>query len=274
MTARSSSLTPTQSLKAIRAIIADGIGGERFWQTLRRNNIPHLSFSQVAAVNYCHQKYYLNYVKRVKLKPVPNYFIKGNLMHQFIASSYKRIANEQKINPSTYLIAIHRVYRNEHRIHLENAVQVHLSNIWQDHEILGVEQPFVFMVDRKLPPLVGVIDLLLKKDNHVIIVDHKTGSDFYKPDKLQMAIYHQFARKKFPRKEIDIYYDQYRWVNNLQRIRKPPIQRTKIHLPDSSWETALGKIHTGYKAMKDIRENDYGKRNGECFRCPFREHCL
>lgn len=273
MAAVSSSLTPIQSLKAIRALIADGISGERFGQTLRRKKIPHLSFSQVAAVELCHQRYYLNYVKEVKLKPGPNYFIKGKLMHQFIASSYKRIANERKVSPSTYLTAIHRVYRNEHRIHLENAVQVHLSNIWQDHEILGVEQPFVFMVDRKLPPLVGVIDLLLRKDNRVIIVDHKTGIDFYRPDRLQMAIYHRFASQKFPGKEIDIYYDQYRWVNNLQRIRKPSIQRTRIHLPDSSWETALAKIHSGYKVMKDIREKDYGKRDGECFRCPFRKHC-
>jgi hypothetical protein len=273
MKEQNSSLTPKQSLKAIQALIADGISGNRFGQTLKRRKIPHLSFSQVAAVEFCHQRYYLDYVKGVKLDPIPNYFIKGKMMHEFIASSYESLARNRKIKSASYSKTISKYYDDQHRVHLENAVQVHLDNIWQNYEILGVEKPFVFLLNNELPPLVGVIDLLLKKEGRIIIVDHKTGGDFYPPDRLQMAIYLKFALQEYPGKEVEIYYDQYRWVNDLRRIRKPPLQRTRIHLPSSSWETAFERIYDGYKGMKRIKDEGYGKRNGECYRCPFREIC-
>jgi len=265
--------TLAENLEAIQEIMESTKGGDKFGQTLRKKKIPHLSFSQIAAVEFCHQRYYLDYIKAVKLDPIPNYFVKGKLLHQFIASSYMKIADNQKINPAMYLRAITRYYEDHHRVHLENAVQVHLENIWQECEVIGVEEPFVVVIDENLPPLVGVIDLLLKQDDKITIVDHKTGNDFYSPNELQVAIYLYYAQQKFPQYEVKIYYDQYRWVNNLGRIRKPPLLRSEVTLPLDSWHKALVRIRDGYKIMKNIREEDWAVRDGECFRCPFRNEC-
>ena len=267
------SFTPIESLEIIHKVIYSTKDGDRFANTLRKKNIPHLSFSQVSAVEFCHQRYYLNYVKAVELDPMPNYFVKGKLMHQFIASSYMNIASKRKINPAAYSRIITRYYDDHHRVHLENAIQVHLEHIWQGYEIIGVEAPFVFMLGENLPPIVGVIDLLLQKDDQIVIVDHKTGNDFYSPDELQMAIYLYYANQRFPDSEIKIYYDHYRWVNNLNRVRKPPLLRSEVVLPSNSWLKALPRIRDGYRAMNMIREADWGNREGECFRCPFNQVC-
>jgi ATP-dependent exoDNAse (exonuclease V) beta subunit len=257
----------------IHEVMKGSKGKDKFGQTLRKKKIAHLSFSQVAAVEFCQQRYFLNYIQAVQLDPEPNYFIKGKLLHQFIASSYLKIANARKIDPSSYSKIINRYYEDPHRRHLENAVQVHLENLWQGYQIIGVEEPFVIVVDKKLPPLVGVIDLLMKKDNCLIIVDHKTGNNFYPPDELQMAIYYRFIKQMFPKKKIKIYYDHYRWVNNLNRIRKPALMRTEVVLPSSYWKDALVRIRDGYRIMETIKEEKWAKRQGECFRCPFRQVC-
>jgi len=274
MKASHSPLSHKESFDAILALISSGIGGDRFGKTLRRRKIPHLSYSQVAAVEFCEQRYYLDYIEAVHLDPVPNYFIKGKLMHELIASTYLKITNGRKIDPSSYSKKISRVYEDQHATHLENAVQLHLDNLWDGYKILGVERPFVFSVDRQLPPLVGVIDLLLQKKDQIIIVDHKTGGDFYPPDELQVSIYHHVIKQKFPKKKIRIYYDQYRWVNNLDRIRKHALQRTEIVLGKNHWKTSLERIREGYKTIKKIGKEDRGNHEGECFRCPFSRICF
>lgn len=267
------SLTPKQSLKAISALITAGISGERFGQTLRRKKIPHLSFSQVAAIEFCHQRYYLDYIEAVQLDPIPNYFIKGKLLHQFIASSYTKIAHKRKIDRRSYSKTITRYYDDHHGVHLENAVQVHLENLWQGYKIVGVEKPFVIAIDDELPPFVGVIDLLLKKGNEVIIIDHKSGNDFYAPDNMQMAIYQHYGMQRYPKSDIKVYYDQYRWVNNLNRMRKPPMLRSEVRLPSNSWFKAMLRIRDGYRTMQKIREGNQSIKFGECFQCPFKPIC-
>lgn len=266
-------LTPEENFNAILAVLNNTRSGNHFAQTLRKKKIPHLSFSQVASVEFCQKRYYLDYVKAIRLDPIPNYFVKGKLMHQFIASSYSKIANDREITPSSYSKIINRYYDGLHFRHLENAVRVHLENLWQGFEIIGIEKPFVIMVDKRIPPFVGIVDLLLQRDDHIIIVDHKTGNDFYPPDELQMAIYHRFAKQKYPKKKISIYYDRYRWVNNLDRIRKPAFSRSEVVLPPAYWKTSLKRIRDGYKIIKTIRESKRANPGGECFRCPFRDFC-
>ncbi len=269
-----SSTRQSDLLSTILSVIEATRGNsDQFAETLRHNHIPHLSFSQVSAVEYCHYRYFLQYEQLVDPVPVPDYFTKGKLLHQVIASSYLSLAGLQPVDPQPYYQLIHRHYQGAAETHLQNAVAVHLDNLWQDCQVVAVEEPFAMLIDERLPPVVGVIDLILKQNGSYILIDHKTGRDFYPQDELQMAIYVEYARQRFGGDQFRFFYEQYRWVNNLKRIRKPAFQRPEVILPSYYWQLALSRIQSGFQQIERIKTTQQAKKEGECFRCPYFNVC-
>jgi ATP-dependent exoDNAse (exonuclease V) beta subunit len=267
--------TSTQNLEMIHSVIEQANGSaDQFASTLRHRHIPHLSFSQITTVEFCHYRYYLEYVRLLDLSPVPDYFTKGKLLHQMIASYYEKASQHQAFSAEEYNQVIDGAYQGDNRRHLHNAVTVHLQNQWQDCQVIAVEKPFAMLIDPDLPPMVGVIDLILKKDGCFVIVDHKTGRDFYPEDQLQMAIYVQYIHQQYGDVPYEFYYDHYRWVNNLSRIRKPAFQRTNVNASTVSWPAALSRIRAGFEAIEEIKTSQRVTRDGECFRCPYRKICF
>lgn len=263
-----------EALEKIFTVIEKAQGDtDLFAETLRQQRIPHLSFSQITTVEFCHYRYYLQYIRIVDPQPLPDYFTKGKLLHQLIAKTYQQAAAHQPVDPQGHFKQIAGHYHDEHQTHLENAVRVHLRNLWTDCQVIAIERPFAMVIDERLPPCVGVIDLILRQDDEYIAVDHKTGRDFYPQDALQMAIYAEFIRREYGANRCKFYYDQYRWVNNLQRIRKPAFQRTEITALSSDWASALQRIRVGYESIQQIRATKNVAKNGECFRCPYRHQC-
>jgi hypothetical protein len=248
---------------------------DQFAGILRANRIPHLSYSQVTAVESCQYRFYLEYVALVSLDPVPLYFTKGKLLHQIIASAYRQTALGQPVELDEYNALIDRQLPEAHRRHLRNAVQVHFDQRLPDVRVVSIEKPFAMSIAPDLPPCVGVIDLVLERPGACILIDHKTGHDFYPEDELQMAIYVEYMQRQYGEVACEFYYDHYRWVNNLSRIRKPPFLRKQIALPPTYWQSTLGlpRIRSAYQLMQQIKNGKKPDRYGECFRCPYRSHC-
>ncbi len=64
----------------IRALLAGHAGGARsFVKTLDAERLARLSWSKVSCVEACPYSYYLQYVKRARLVPEPDYLVKGRL---------------------------------------------------------------------------------------------------------------------------------------------------------------------------------------------------
>ena len=219
----------------------------------------------------CRQRYYLQYILGQDPEPTPEYFTKGKLFHNLLAAYYRHNGNTPgQANPIEGALD---TVSGGSRVHLENAYRVHLQHSWKDGQVIAVEKPFAMLVDPELPPLVGVIDLVLKENGATIIVDHKTGRDFYPQDELQGAIYTEYMRREFGESQSTFYYDHYRWVENLQRIRKPALQRTAIVSSADSWPSALERIRQGYRLIEQVTRDGRGMRGGQCFRCPYRGMC-
>jgi CRISPR/Cas system-associated exonuclease Cas4 (RecB family) len=265
---------PSNKLALINSLITiyDGNSGQ-FAQTLRKNHIPHLSFSQITSVEFCRYQYYLQYVEAIEPDPIPTYFTKGKLLHQIIATSYQKIGHFETININDYFDLIDNQFSDEHNQHLKNAVHVHLDNLWPDCQVIAIEKPFVMILDEALPPCVGVIDLILRQNDRLIVIDHKTGRDFYPQDVLQMAIYADFIAKQYDADECVFFYEHYRWVNNLERIRKPAILKTEVVIPDGYWQDALNRIRDAHRQINKIVKNKSAAKGGDCFRCPYRTLC-
>jgi hypothetical protein len=267
-------LTPAQSLYEIQILLKAAQGdAEDFLLSMKDAQLPSLSFSKVSVVESCQRRFYIQYILHKEPDPVPDYFTKGKLLHTVIANSYQKLSQKAAIDLDEHFELINQTYSDENQIHLMNAVRVHLDNLWNEIEVVGIETPFAMLISPDLPPVIGVIDLILNQDGRYLVIDHKSGRDFYPPDQLQMAIYRQYIHHQFEVEDCEFFYDHYRWVKNLQRIRKPAFQRSAVDLPADGWGDSLNRIRHAYRLMQQIRETNYAQKNGECFRCPYRNIC-
>jgi len=289
-----------EAAKRIDQIIRECRGdSDRFAETLRGEEIPHLSFSQVATVEFCEHRYYLQYIEKEEPVPFPDYFTKGKLLHQLIAETYEAIRTGSENGSVSVEYRIANTCIGDNKRHLVNAYHVHQANLWAGFKVADVEHPFVMEIDEKLPPMVGVIDLVLKQNGQYFLVDHKSGRNFYPYDELQVAIYKKYIQAVYQGADCRLYYDHYRWVNNLEkyiqavyqgadcrlyydhyrwvnnlgRIRKPAFQRTEVSVDVSSWPSYLKRIQQAYAIIQRIKNGIAPSRGGECFRCPYRNNC-
>jgi predicted RecB family nuclease len=124
-----------------------------------------------------------------------------------------------------------------------------------------------------LPPCIGVVDLVLRKAERFAVIDHKTGKNFGNTDALQMVVYRQYARTKHKAEDCLTFFDEYRWVNDLGRIRKPAFQRTSVRLRSTAWPSALRRFAKGHQRIRRVEREHDARGTGECYMCSFREVC-
>lgn len=255
-----------------QALQASGGDADKFVGTLRREHIPHLSFSQITTIEFCETRYQLQYIEMRELEPTPTYFVKGKAMHELIADTYRGMQNG-----NGDIVVSNESFSNEmdaeSEQHLLNAYRVHREHVWTEYEIEAVEHPFVMEMEAGLPPIVGVIDLVLRQNGDFTLVDHKTGRDFYPYDALQVAIYAKHIEGAHAGKSCRLFYDHYRWVNNLERIRKPAFQRTEVNAKLSDWGAYVERIREGAAHIDRIRQGGTPARVGACYMCPYRGMC-
>ncbi|MBN1264816.1 MAG: PD-(D/E)XK nuclease family protein [Anaerolineales bacterium] len=261
-------------LETIQALISRiEENAENFAEALRREHIPHLSFTQITTVESCEYRYYLQYILGLDPDPIPEYFTKGKLLHEAIAGIYQKLQHDNQPDHNDQLGFLRSSCKEEYLHHLENSLEVVHQNLWQDVRICAIEHPFVTVLDEELPPFVGVIDLVLERGDKLYLIDHKTGRRFYQPDSMQMALYQIYARRSFGKDRIHAFYDQYRWVENLSRIRKPAFQRTEVRVTQDEVHTGIERVREGYARIERIRSRQGAGKTGPCYACPFRFNC-
>ena len=259
-----------QAISSHLASWSGSIGG--FVRDLDRRGARYLAYAQVNALEFCPYRYYLECVKRVRLRPRPDYYVKGNILHAAVARYYRGLARNRLVSIEVLHAFVDRHDRSDGN-YLKNAITIALQNAHAGWEVLGVEQPFVLSLGGGLPPCVGVIDLILSRGKQYAVVDHKTGKKFNAPDSLQVAIYREFVRRKFRTDSCLAFFDQYRWVNNLDRIRKPAFQRTEIKRTSKEWKATEHRLARSYQQMRAIQEEGDAAGTGPCYMCPLKARC-
>ena len=259
----------------IRALLAGHAGGARsFVKALDDGGLAHLSWSKVSCVESCPYGYYLQYVKRVRLVPEPDAFVKGRLFHQAADRFYRGLHRGRALGPAEFEPIVRRYTSAEARAHLRNAVTVLLDNAFTGWEVLGTETIIALDLDPRLPPCVGVIDLVLRKGKVFAVVDHKTGKAFWRQDPMQIAIYREHVLREHGPVQVSAFFDAYRWVNDLRRIRKPAHERTRVRLSPRSWGAAMRRFTAGYAAIQAVeRAGEDSPATGPCWMCAWRGVC-
>ena len=261
-------------LADIRRIINDNKGDtDGTIKALLSSKIPHLSYSRVSTYEFCPRAYYLEYVRQVRLVPEPEYFRKGKVFHRAAQRLYSSVPPSSARSPLNGN-SLRGVKKAEDKRHLRNAVALMLENKWgPEWEIVGVERPLVMSLHEELPPFFGIIDLVLKKGSRYAVVDHKTCASFREQDPLQLVLYREFVRAEYGAIKVEAYYDQYRWVNNLDRIRKPAFMRNKVRVGSGEIGKALTRVRRSYKGISEMREPPGMSDIEKCYGCRFRLMC-
>jgi CRISPR/Cas system-associated exonuclease Cas4 (RecB family) len=224
----------------------------------------------ISSYEACPQKYYLEYIKQVKLRPEPTYFVKGRALHSAAQNLYSR-----RSSTSLKKHVLRRIRETNDKKHLENAFDLMIKNRWDDEwGVIDVERPFVMQIHEELPPFFGIIDLVLRNGNQHVVVDHKTGNTFNELDPMQLVFYREFIYQEYSAKKVDAYYDQYRWVNNLDRIRKPAFIRSKIPIKANAIGKAITRAKKAYMGLCNISAPVDVAFSDKCYQCQFRDrHC-
>ena len=58
---------------------------------------------------------------------------------------------------------------------LRNALVLLRDHCWERHEVVSIEVPFFMDLAAGLPPVIGVPDLVLRRHDWLVLVDHKTS---------------------------------------------------------------------------------------------------
>jgi CRISPR/Cas system-associated exonuclease Cas4 (RecB family) len=247
---------------------------DKIGSVLVSTRIPHLSYSMISSYESCPQKYYLEYVKQVKLRPEPLYFAKGKALHTAAKNLYSR-GLATGIPISFWNKMVHGVRETKDKKHLENAFNLMVKNRWDiEWEVIDIERPFVMQIHEELPPFFGIIDLVIRKGNQYIVVDHKTGNSFNEVDPKQLVLYREFVCQEYSAKKVDTYYDQYRWVNNLDRVKKPAFMRSKIPIKANDIGKAIARAKKAYTGLCKIDVPVDVAFSERCYSCQFRNLCF
>jgi hypothetical protein len=268
-----SGLSPQDIYQTITNLISFyGGDSDEFIINLHSEQIPHLSYSRLSAVEFCPLRYYIEYVLMADTGTMPEYFNKGKAFHRLAANVYSSLAQGNPPDPAALTQAIEEEFIGENRDQLTNGLQLLLDHLWDGYEVVGVEQPFVMLFEADMPPCVGVIDLILRRGEEYVVIDHKTGRAFPKLDGFQLAIYQEYIRQTYGAESCLSYFDCYRWVNNLGRIRKPAFQRTEV-VTQHTWQSIQQRFGNGFEVIRKLDDIRSIPRTGECFLCPHRKYC-
>lgn len=255
-------MKPIRSAQALRrALERSGTSFVRFVNRLDRESIPYLSHSKVAGIERCPRCYYRQYV--LGKNESSEALRRGTNFHKAAKLFY---ASHKKGSPLTPTELAKQVRAEgldkETQNLLINATVLLRANYWEGHEVISIEEPFFMDLAHGLPPVIGVPDLVLKRNDALVVVDHKTSKSFNEIDPVQLILYGEHLRRKHGTQAIVGVLDEYRLVPDLTKIKKPAFRRTPVSVDRSFVKPLLSRYR---KAWKQILTID---RDGEPYPSP------
>jgi hypothetical protein len=162
----------------IQELIEQSCGdSDSFVFSLYESKIPHISFSQVYSFETCQHQYYMRYILGKEIFPVPEYFVKGKALHRTIAKAFRTI--QQGSDFDEEIIQYEGICRSSQAgIHLYNGYLTFCQNMLPSIEVVAIEKPFVFLLNNDIPPIVGIIDLILRRGDTLILLIIKQDTIF------------------------------------------------------------------------------------------------
>lgn len=217
------------------------------------------SFSRINSYKTCRRMFYMQYVQHPKPKGDDNFFSEFGIFNHTIFQKYYE--NELEFfelsdyyKENYYNVVKHQAPPNRY-VNLNTKYYDTGENYWNtfeglfdEYEILGVEEKFKIKIDNY--NFTGFIDLVLRNEDGIVIVDHKSHSKFKsKKEKaeylIQLYLYSIYIYEK---------YGEYpkRLIFNMFRIPEIIVEEFDMNKLEESkrWvKTTIEQIYNDEKFM-------------------------
>jgi hypothetical protein len=235
-------------------------------QHLDGQGTPYLSHSKVATVGRCPQCYYNQYI--LGEQPESDALTTGLLFHQAAAGFYEAMqAGRQDVSLEEVLQLSPKHPAPGEQPYLDSGYQTMLQNAWAGYEVVAVEDLFFIDLAAGLPPVIGIIDLILRKGRSYVVVDHKTSKRFGDPDADQLGLYAEYVRRSRDVARCAGAFDEYRLVPDLQRVRKPVFRRTSVSVARSGLPAMVRRYRRAWEMAEQIRHENSATPADDCWYC-------
>jgi len=199
-----------------------------FVKRLDRLQIPYISHSKVTCVETCARCYYKRYV--LGEDEQTGAMLRGTVFHQAAAGLYEAVRRGESVKrPKVADLPLARDLTGSNRQLLKNGLELLWLHRWEGCDVIAVEEVLFFDLHRRLPPVIGVVDLVLQQNGTMLVVDHKTTTGkLGLMDADQLVLYAEHFRRCHATNSIVGVFDHYRLVQNLGTIRKTAFRRSPV----------------------------------------------
>jgi hypothetical protein len=237
-----------------------------FMRDLDTREVPYLSHSKVATVERCPRCYFNQYV--LGEQPSSTALTTGLLFHETAAAFYEaRRAGQPPTAPAVAGRLHPRHDDPDEQACLDNAVATLLQNAWDGCDVVAVEELFFMDLAARLPPVIGIVDLVLRQDGAFVVVDHKTSRRFGEPDPGQLELYAEHVRRSHAAADCAGAFDEYRLVPNVKRARTPVFRRTRLPLAPSGLPALVKRYRCAWALIAAIHRERSAAPAFDCYFC-------
>jgi len=237
-----------------------------FLARLDREAVPYLSHSKILTVERCPRCYYRQYVLCEKLETTA--ILLGNLFHKAAKTFYHASASGPSPDAGQLMKCLNlKRLAPDSKALLRNALVMLRHHQWRGYDVVAIEEPFFMDLARSLPPVIGIPDLVLKRDESFLLIDHKSSKKFNDHDPAQLILYAEHLRRTHETDAIVGVFDEYRLVPDLSKTKKPAFRRTPVSVDRSSLPALIRRYRAAWKRITRIHKDGEPPPSPDCWQC-------
>ena len=257
-----------------------------------KDEIDHLSISQVNEYLGCSQQYYYHRIAQLEPCDTSSSLVVGSAFHSAVehfnilkregvdialhemnALFQQCILNDEKVE------SINWGKTNRHDVFQEGErwIQAFLDAQDPNERILSVEESFELMLPGLPVPVVGRIDAVIEdSEGAVCVIDYKTASsrpsDNDIAGNLQMTLYGLWAKRHFPDREIKLRLDYLIKSKRAPSLQKYQTSRTEIQ--EQALAMLFRKVYNHISMLRVEVIDPLPVASWKCGGCSYRNLCL
>jgi putative RecB family exonuclease len=254
--------------------------------TQHTDDKPHLSYSQISTYLMCPLKYRFHYIDRLipAFTSAPLAF--GSAIHEAVGAFFQSHLEGDPLSVDNLFDVYRQMWpsqSHEKEIRFFNGdtpetlpakakrmLDVFHAAFDPAVQIIGIEEPFEVDLGKRIPPLVGWIDVVEQApDGTVTVADLKTASKRYSDNtvhgNLQLTCYSLGAQT------LGFNGDTRFRLDVLLKTQNPELIRYETTRTDTDRERFLKLVKSVWQGIK--KEVFFPKADWQCGQCPFAGPC-